>query len=164
MPSCLHWELSMTNAVSYPRTGKKSDAGWCDLTQPWGTIGDCSGIVTLLGGIRGCLPTPSPGKLHTSLGSLGDTRREPRGLCFFYPEEPTSDRGRFSVLGGQKTVPCLLLPCLLSLSAKGQRLPDGRRCCCFGFYSARRRATATSLTLVPVGPVKIRPPVFCRAW
>ena len=29
---------------------------------------------------------------------------------------------------------------------------------------ARRRATATSFTLVPVGPVKIRPSVFMSAW
>ena len=31
-------------------------------------------------------------------------------------------------------------------------------------YSPRISATATSLTLVPVGPVMISPPVFCRAW
>ena len=32
----------------------------------------------------------------------------------------------------------------------------------FGF--ARISATETSLTLVPVGPVRIRPPHFWRAW
>ena len=31
-------------------------------------------------------------------------------------------------------------------------------------YSPATSATATSLTFVPVGPVRINPPAACKAW
>ena len=50
---------------------------------------------------------------------------------------------------------------ILSVTAKKERAPV-RQLLCFDYPSTS--ATATSLTLVPVGPVTIRPPMLSSAW